>query len=124
MKLPIYAALLLTLLQPAETLAQASADREAETALRIAADRIEADYIDPVQARRVAARLRREAASLRRRPRQGEALTEELTRLVRALTSDEHFGFRYSAEAMPPDIFAPLVGRASGGCRPAHRTHQ
>jgi hypothetical protein len=79
---------------------------EAAEALEIAADRVEADYIDEAEAPKVAARLRAEARRVRRHPVPGETLSESITGLLRAMTRDEHFGFRYSPEAMPADIFA------------------
>lgn len=106
MRLLALATLILAGAAPATGSAAPGDSREAAQAMRIAADRIEADYIDAAQAPRLAARLRREADMLGRRPRQGEALAGEVTDLLRAVTSDPHFGFRYSPEAMPADIFA------------------
>jgi C-terminal processing protease CtpA/Prc len=79
---------------------------EAAQALEIAADRVEADYFDGKEAPRIAARLRAEAKAARRNPVSGEAFAESMTRLVRTLSGDQHFGFRYSPEPMPADIFA------------------
>jgi retinol-binding protein 3 len=79
---------------------------EAAEALEIAADRVEADYFDEKEAPRIAARLRAEAGTAGRDPMAGEAFAEKMTRLVRSLSGDGHFGFRYSPEPMPADIFA------------------
>lgn len=92
--------------QPGALLAAGAKPSEGAQALRIAADRIEADYIDATKAKSIAVRLRAEANALRRRPKADEALAEEVTKLLRTLSQDQHFGFRYSAEAMPADIFA------------------
>jgi C-terminal processing protease CtpA/Prc len=78
---------------------------EAAEALRIAADRVEADYFDEKEAPRIAARLRAEARAARRDPIAGEAFAEKMTSLVRTWSGDQHFGFRYSPEPMPADIF-------------------
>jgi hypothetical protein len=80
---------------------------EAPKALEIAADRIETDYVDPVLARAIAAWLRAEAKALRRRPKSDEAVAEDVTKLLRAMSKDEHFALRYSPQPMPADIFAP-----------------
>jgi hypothetical protein len=80
---------------------------EAAQAMRVAGDQIEADYIGAAAAPAIAARLRSEARTLKRRPRQGEALAGELTELLRAASHDAHFKFGYSAEAMPAEAFEP-----------------
>lgn len=95
----------LTASQP--ILAAAPASPEAAEALLLAADRVEADYIDPAKARLIAARLRAEAKRIGRRPVAGETLANDITSLLRTLSDDPHFGFRYSPEPMPSDIFAP-----------------
>lgn len=106
------AAALLTA-QPAAAATPANEEAaEAADAMRIAADRIEADYVDPAAAPAIAARLRAEARTLRRRPRQGEALSSEVTELLRAASHDAHFKFGYSAEAMPEAAFQPPSGAA------------
>lgn len=92
--------------QPAGVVAANARESEGAKALRIAADRIEVDYIDASKAKAIALRLRAEANALRRHPRSDEALAEDVTKLLRTLSQDQHFGFRYSAEAMPADIFA------------------
>jgi hypothetical protein len=94
--------------QPAPVFARAPAQPEAAEALALAADRIEADYIDAVKARTIAARLRAESKALLRRPAvPGETLAQDMTALLRTLSGDPHFGLGYSPEAMPADIFAP-----------------
>ena len=107
------ATLMLAALLPAGVSAEPGDAKEAAVALLIAADRVEADYIDAARAPIVAARLRAEAAALRRRPRQGEALASDVTILLRGLSADPHFGFRYSAEAMPENVFAPRPPEAA-----------
>lgn len=92
--------------QPTMAVAAAAPKSEAAQALKIAADRIEADYIDAAKAPMIAARLRARADALKTRPTPNETLSEEVTKLLRSLSRDQHFGFRYSAEAMPADIFA------------------
>jgi len=92
--------------QPASALA-APTPSEAGQALRIAADRIEADYIDAAKARSIASKLRAEAKNLQTRSKSDEALAEEVTKLLRTLSQDQHFGLRYSPQAMPADIFSP-----------------
>ena len=111
---------MLAAMVPAIASANPVETKEAVAALRIAADRIETDYIDAARAPVVAARLRAEAAALRRRPKQGEALASEVTTLLRALSADPHFGFRYSPEAMPETIFAPRPPEAAAAA--AQRT--
>jgi C-terminal processing protease CtpA/Prc len=94
--------------QSAPVAARAPERPEAAEALALAADRIEADYIDAARARTIAARLRAESKALLRRPAvPGEKLARDMTDLLRALSGDPHFGLRYSPEAMPADIFAP-----------------
>jgi hypothetical protein len=97
----------LTVAQPVPLLAGGPAPPEAAQALALAADRIEADYIDAAKARRIAQRLRAEARRVGRAPVSGEALARDTTDLLRGLSDDPHFGFRYSPEPMPADIFAP-----------------
>jgi hypothetical protein len=92
--------------QPTTLLAAGTPQSEGAQALRMAADRIEADYIDADKAKAIASRLRAEANALRRRPKADEVLAEDVTKLLRSLSQDEHFGFRYSANPMPADIFA------------------
>ena len=102
-------AALLALL-PVEALAQDAGGAEAEQALQLAADRIELDYIDAKLAPAVAARLRAEARTLKRRPRQGEALAADITTLLRATSRDAHFKFGYSEAEMPATAFAKKTG--------------
>jgi hypothetical protein len=101
----IFAALLTA--QSATAAGSRSAGPEAPRALEIAADRIESDYVDPTTAKAIAARLRAEAKALRRRPKADEAVAEDVTKLLRALSRDEHIALRYSPKPMPADIFAP-----------------
>lgn len=90
---------------------------EAETAMRLAADRIEAGYIIAARAPAIAARLRQEADALRGRPRSGAALAADITALLRSLSADEHFGFRFSAEPMPESMFAPPAPEAAAAAQ-------
>jgi len=106
MKIPAWLAASVLIAQAGPAPARTPPPSEAAEALEIAAGRVEADYVDETQAPRIAARLRAEAKTLRRHPLPGEAVSESMTRLLRALSGDEHFGFRYSPEAMPADIFA------------------
>jgi hypothetical protein len=85
---------------------------EAARAMSLAADRIEADYVDAAKAPAIAARLRAEARALKSKPRQGEMLSSELTALLRSASNDAHFKFGYSAEAMPEAVFEPPSGDA------------
>lgn len=80
---------------------------EAVQAMRLAAERIEADYVDPAAAPAIAARLRSEARTLKRKPRQGEALAAEITALLRNVSRDAHFRFGYSAQALPAEDSRP-----------------
>jgi hypothetical protein len=98
----VYGLAIIAALLPAAAYANPLPASEAETAVRLAADRIEAGYIIASQAPVIAARLRREADALRRQPREGNALAGEITTLLRSLSGDEHFGFRFSPQAMPP----------------------
>ncbi|HEX8240242.1 MAG TPA: S41 family peptidase [Allosphingosinicella sp.] len=99
--------------QPAAAAPPASEEiAEAAQAMRIAADRIEADYVDAAAAPAIAARLRAEARTLGRRPRQGDALAGEVTGLLREISRDAHFKFGYSADAMPAGAFDPPSGDA------------
>jgi hypothetical protein len=102
---------------PAAATGRVPAPSEAETALRLAADRIEAGYIVTSRAPVIAARLRREADGLRRRPREGDALATEMTALLRSLSADEHFGFRYSRQPMPEGMFDPPTAQAAEAAR-------
>jgi hypothetical protein len=106
MKMPAWLAASALIVQAGPGLARTPPPSEAAEALEIAADRVEADYVDEAEAPRIAARLRAEARIARRNPVSGEAFAEAMTKLVRTLSKDEHFGFRYSPEAMPADIFA------------------
>jgi hypothetical protein len=107
MKMTAWLAASVLVAQAGPGLARTPHRSEAAEALEIAADRVEADYFDEKEAPRIAARLRAEAGiAARRDPVSGEAFAESLTKLVRTLSGDEHFGFRYSPEAMPADIFA------------------
>ncbi|HEU0099332.1 MAG TPA: S41 family peptidase [Allosphingosinicella sp.] len=106
MKISAWLAAGVLIAQSGPGLARTPAHSEAAEALEIAADRVEADYFDEKEAPRIAARLRAEARLARRGSASGEAFAEAMTKLVRALSRDEHFGFRYSPEAMPADIFA------------------
>ncbi len=106
MKLAAWFAASVLIAQAGPAFARTPPRSEAAEALELAADRVEADYVDETQAPRIAARLRTEAKMLRRRPVPDEALAESVTKLLRGLSRDEHFGFRYSPEAMPADIFA------------------
>lgn len=92
--------------QSAMVFADTTQRSEAAQALRIAADRIEADYIDAAKAPMIAARLRARADALKTSPVSDEALSDEVTTLLRTLSRDQHFGFRHSAKAMPADIFS------------------
>jgi hypothetical protein len=90
---------------------------EAAQAIRIAAERIEADYVDAATAPAVAARLRAEAGTLKLRPRHGEPLAGELTALLRSVSSDAHFRFGYSAEPFPPEDSSPPSPAAAEAAR-------
>jgi hypothetical protein len=81
-------------------------EKEAVEAVRLAADRIDRDYVDAGIGHAVAAALRKKVPALRRRGEQGEAFTRDLTAMLQGLSADPHFRFGYSAEAMPTDIFA------------------
>lgn len=95
---------------PAAAKAAKGPDKEAAEAVGLAARQIEEDYVDSALARTIAARLRKEAQALRRGGKRGDALAEELTQLLRTLSSDAHFRFGYSEEAMPENVFAPKPG--------------
>jgi hypothetical protein len=83
---------------------------EAAEAAARAAEAIANDYVDARKASVLAARLRKEAAAISRNGKQGEVLARELTALLQSLSGDAHFRFGYSAETMPPDIFAAKPG--------------
>jgi len=87
----------------------AAPPNEAAEALRIAADRIDQDYVDAAKAHALAAALRKEARAAKR-GEQGDALAARLTTELQSLSGDRHFRFGYSAEAMPADIFEPKTG--------------
>ena len=94
------------LVQAQVALANPVRTSEAVQALRLAADHIETEYVDADKASKIAAILRKEAGALRRRPKTDQALADDITSLLRSLSADQHFSFRYSATAMPADIFA------------------
>lgn len=80
---------------------------EAAESVRLAADKIEAAYVDAKLASRLATRLRREAATVRVRGPIGAPLADNLTQLLRSMSNDPHFRFGYSKEAMPENVFQP-----------------
>lgn len=92
---------LVILAQPADGWARKQS--EGETALRVAADRIEADYVDAKRGAVVAARVRAAADELRSRPLAGDALALRTTELLRTVSGDQHFRMGYSNELIVDD---------------------
>ena len=68
---------------------------EQRVVLRAAADVIEERYVDPREAHRVAAALRKVAAG-RRSPAEGATFARETTEYLRKLSADGHLGLSYS----------------------------
>jgi C-terminal processing protease CtpA/Prc len=90
---------------------------EAEDAVRIAASRIEQDYVDASKARGIAAALRKRARAMRRHSVEGDALARDLTQQLRSLSGDPHFRLGYSPEAMPPNVFEPKAAGDEAAAR-------
>jgi len=70
---------------------------EAAQALRLAAEQVEAQYVDAAAAPAIARRLRDAARTLKRQPRHGKALAAEMTALLRP--HDPHFKFDFNVDA-------------------------
>lgn len=101
------AALVFGLVAAPANAAGSDAGHEVRAALLSAADHIEADYIEAGQAPALAARLRAEAAAMRRRPLIGTELADFVTRLLRSASGDEHFLFDYTPTPQAPESATP-----------------